>query len=461
MALGAIAVAFVLVLYVLFSGGGGHSYKFQFETGGQLVTGNQVLVGRPADRQDQRPHRSPRTARPRSRSPSTSPCTRGPRRSFARPRSRASPTATSRSRPGANSEPELEDGAIITSRTDHRPGRPRPALQHARRRDPGEPAEGHRGLGDAVHAATTRRPARPTSTSPRPCSRRQRLLAEITRDQSVFSEFLGSGSRILGAVAERRNELASLTPNANQALAAIAAENEALDRSLAALPPALRQANTTFVNLRAALDDLDPLVETSKKATVEPAAVPARPAPGRQTAVPVVNDLRTAVANPGPDNDLTDVARGSPRRSSQRRGRRRTRRSTRWTRRQDEVEFARPYTPELLGLITSSARSTRLLRRQRSLRARAPSRHRHLLRPQRDLRAEPMYAFPDDMFDSPRLERGVRRPTTGPAGPRGGRLRPLPRRRATQPAADGSTPFLDEAPRRRLRDVNDRAPSAP
>ena len=34
-----------------------------------------------------------------------------------------------------------------------------------------------------------------------------------------------------------------------------------------AFPPALRQANTTFVNLRAALDDLTPLVNDSKPAT--------------------------------------------------------------------------------------------------------------------------------------------------------------------------------------------------
>ena len=42
----------------------------------------------------------------------------------------------------------------------------------------------------------------------------------------------------------------------------------------------MRQANTTFVNLRAALDDLDPLVETAKPATKNLAPVPGRTAPG-------------------------------------------------------------------------------------------------------------------------------------------------------------------------------------
>ena len=90
---------------------------------------------------------------------------------------------------------------------------------------------------------------------------------------------------------------------------AIAAENEALDRSLAALPPFLRQANTTFVNLRAALDDLDPLVATSKRATKDLPQFLRELRPVAEQAVPVVSDLRTAVAKPGPDNDLTDVLR--------------------------------------------------------------------------------------------------------------------------------------------------------
>ena len=49
-----------------------------------------------------------------------------------------------------------------------------------------------------------------------------RLLEELTRDDQTFSEFLASGSSVLGAIAERRDDLAALTSNANQALGAIA-----------------------------------------------------------------------------------------------------------------------------------------------------------------------------------------------------------------------------------------------
>ena len=42
---GALLVGVVLVALVLFGGDDGHKYKLLFETGGQLVPGNQVLVG--------------------------------------------------------------------------------------------------------------------------------------------------------------------------------------------------------------------------------------------------------------------------------------------------------------------------------------------------------------------------------------------------------------------------------
>ena len=45
-----------------------------------------------------------------------------------------------------------------------------------------------------------------------------RLLAELTRDQQTFSDFLASGSRVLGAIAERRTDLTSAISNTNQAL---------------------------------------------------------------------------------------------------------------------------------------------------------------------------------------------------------------------------------------------------
>src|SRR5215212_3939420 len=45
LAVGAIVAACVVIVWLLFGSSGGHTYKLIFETGGQLVPDNEVLVG--------------------------------------------------------------------------------------------------------------------------------------------------------------------------------------------------------------------------------------------------------------------------------------------------------------------------------------------------------------------------------------------------------------------------------
>jgi phospholipid/cholesterol/gamma-HCH transport system substrate-binding protein len=185
----------------------------------------------------------------------------------------------------------------------------------------------------------------------------RRLLDELTRDQRTFTQFLGTGSRALGAVAERRDDLSALTANANQALGAIASQNEALDRTLTALPPTLRQANTTFVNLRATLDDLDPLVASAKPATRNLTPFLRRLRQVSQRAVPAVHDLSLAVNRDGPANDLTDALRALP--DAQAKASVAVPRSIRaMNDSQPVIEFTRPYTPDLMAWLTKFAEVT-------------------------------------------------------------------------------------------------------
>ncbi|MGH2976135.1 MAG: hypothetical protein ACRDLL_14905, partial [Solirubrobacterales bacterium] len=95
--------------------------------------------------------------------------------------------------------------------------------------------------------------------------------------------------------------------NANQGLGAIASQNVALSRSLQALPPAMRQANTTFVNLRAALDDLEPVIDTTKTATKELAPFLSEFRPVISRATPVFKDLRLTVNRQGFANDAAEL----------------------------------------------------------------------------------------------------------------------------------------------------------
>jgi phospholipid/cholesterol/gamma-HCH transport system substrate-binding protein len=354
-ALGALAAAVALVLILFLGSGNGYTYRALFETGGQLVPGNEVLVGgHPIGTVEEitltedwqadvtftvdEPLHEGTTAVVRTTSLS------GIANRY---------IAVS---PGPDSAPPLPDGEVITAERTISPvdldqlfEAFRPRQRRALRNVIQGFAASYAGRGKAANR--TYRYLNPG------LSTTQRLLAELTRDQQVFTDFLVDGSRVVNAIAERRDDLSALTSNANQALGAIARENDALDRTLVALPPALRQANTTFVNLRAALDDLDPLVETAKPATKDLAPFLRRLRPVAHKAVPVFRDLRKTVLRKGRANDLADTLRDLPKL--------RNRARVDLPRASQAIDdslpvfrFARPYAPDVLGLVSRLGQAT-------------------------------------------------------------------------------------------------------
>jgi phospholipid/cholesterol/gamma-HCH transport system substrate-binding protein len=124
------------------------------------------------------------------------------------------------------------------------------------------------------------------------------LVNELVGNQQTLNAFLRNASKTVGAIAERRGDLANLVSNANATATAIGDENVSLDQALAVLPGTLRKANTTFVNLRATLDDLDVLVAASKPATKDLARF--------------LRELRPLVHRGGTGNDLTDLLEKAP-----------------------------------------------------------------------------------------------------------------------------------------------------
>ena len=140
----------------------------------------------------------------------------------------------------------------------------------------------------------------------------RRLVNETTEDEDALTRFIVSSSRTVTAIAERRDDLADLVGNANATTGAIAAENRALSEALLLLPTTLRRGNSTFVNLRATLDDLDPLVAESKPATKDLAPFLRELRPLIEDAEPTINDLSNAVRRPGTDNDLVEATRKLP-----------------------------------------------------------------------------------------------------------------------------------------------------
>jgi phospholipid/cholesterol/gamma-HCH transport system substrate-binding protein len=178
-----------------------------------------------------------------------------------------------------------------------------------------------------------------------------RLTQELALDQEVFEQFVKDGADTVSAIASRRGDLTELVSNTNSAMRAIGDENVSLQRALELLPSTLRKANTTFVNLRNTLDDLDKLVAESKPNTKELAPFFRALRPLVHDARPTVADLRELIRSPGPNNDLIELTAKQPRLAEL------TAsvfpRAIRALDRSDPViSYARGYTPDLVGWIT-------------------------------------------------------------------------------------------------------------
>ena len=195
----------------------------------------------------------------------------------------------------------------------------------------------------------------------------RQLFAELTYDERALERLIVDGAQLSGAVAERRDDVTGLVTNLNQTMGALARQKTSLATSINQLPDFLRNFNTTAVNLRATLDDLDPLVDASK-----PVAVKLRPffAEFRAAAdnlVPTIADLDVIVKDPGADNDLVDLTRlqdplaeiavGPVQRNGKTRQGAFPEATTALTDSLTQLSFFRAYTPELIGWFDDFGRS--------------------------------------------------------------------------------------------------------
>ena len=234
-AVAAVLVAFVVVAVLLFGGSDGYKYTLMFQTGGQIVPGNEVLVAGQrvgmVDSIDLTDNNEAAIAVNMRGAAARGHHGADPHR----PRSPASPTATSRSRPGPTTLPrstrvdDLRRGHDLA-------GRHRPALQHLPAQAARPPC---RSSSRATPPSTRARaelanraykflnPALSTSTQ---------LFAELSSDSAALSRFLVSGSQTFGALADRRRTSPRWSSTANTTLGAIASRNEDLDRIARRLP---------------------------------------------------------------------------------------------------------------------------------------------------------------------------------------------------------------------------------
>jgi phospholipid/cholesterol/gamma-HCH transport system substrate-binding protein len=136
-----------------------------------------------------------------------------------------------------------------------------------------------------------------------------RLFNELNRDTPVLEHFLSDSANLVTAVAQKRDDLSALVANLNTTTHAIGSQKAALADAIGRLPDFLRQANTTFVNLRSALDDVDPLVNASKPVAKKLKPFLDQVQPFARDARPTIADLNTVISRRGSDNDLIDLTR--------------------------------------------------------------------------------------------------------------------------------------------------------
>jgi phospholipid/cholesterol/gamma-HCH transport system substrate-binding protein len=180
-----------------------------------------------------------------------------------------------------------------------------------------------------------------------------RLFQELTRDERLLERFLVDSSTLVNALAERRGDLTGVVRNLNATFGALGSQQAALGESVERLPPFMRRANTTFVNLRAALDDVDPLVEAAKPAVQRLGPFLDEARLFAHDAEPTVRDLSRTISRAGSSNDLIELIDSFPPLSrvaldSGSRGAFPAT-SEALEAARPTIAFARPYTPEFVG----------------------------------------------------------------------------------------------------------------
>jgi phospholipid/cholesterol/gamma-HCH transport system substrate-binding protein len=185
------------------------------------------------------------------------------------------------------------------------------------------------------------------------------LFRELNRDSGLLTRFVVASSQLVTDLADRHDDLSGLVDDLATTTNAIGSRQAELASSIAQLPPVMRRANTTFVNLRAALDDLDPLVNASKPVAKKLRPLLAELRPLANDARPTLRDLSALLRAPGNSNDLLELLRSQvPLRDATVRnvdedGKSREGAFPASVKALDtatpEAAFVRPYTPDLLG----------------------------------------------------------------------------------------------------------------
>ncbi|MEA2494066.1 MAG: phospholipid/cholesterol/gamma-HCH transport system substrate-binding protein [Thermoleophilaceae bacterium] len=309
----AIVAVVIVVALLMFGGGSSYTVTATFENAGQLVKGNNVeIAGRPIGKVKSIELDSNAQARVKLEVGSGfDPLHEGTTAVI-----RAASLSGIANRyvelhPGPNSSPKIDDGGVIAS---DKTQAPVDLDQLFNTLDP----KTRKGLQDIIqggaaqYGGKSKQAAEAIRYFNPAISTSARVARELVVDRQAFQRFVTQTAETVSALDARRTDLAALVGNANATTKAIGDENVALGRALGLLPDTLRRANTTFVNLRATLDDLDVLVNESKPATKDLAPLFRKLRPLVADSRPTIRDLRLLIRKKGKNNDLIELTAKMP-----------------------------------------------------------------------------------------------------------------------------------------------------
>ncbi len=312
-AVGALAVVVLIVAYLVFAGGGGANYKLVFNDAGQLVRGDEVQVGGVTVGNVTNIVLTPdfKATVTIHVNSSLTPLHEG---TVAQVRVPSLSTVANRNIAltlGPNSAPALAAGTTLPATATREVvdldqlfntlnPKTRTGLQQVIQGF----AEQYAGASRAFGVSAEYTPAALSATD--------HFVEELIRDQPVFTNFLVETAKAVTTIGARSEQLTDLVGNANTTFQAIGSQQSSLARGLAELPVALRQGNRTFADLPSAIAALTKLVNASKP-TVKPlTAFFPKLRSLLATATTPVHNFSLALSRPGPNNDLTDWANALP-----------------------------------------------------------------------------------------------------------------------------------------------------
>ena len=135
----------------------------------------------------------------------------------------------------------------------------------------------------------------------------RRVFSELNSDQANLEGLVVDAAGLTSTLDQKAPEISSLVANLNGMLGTIGSQQASLASAVHQLPDFMRQFNTTAVNLRAALDDVQPLINYTR-----PVARKLKPFTKRlrgfaRDSVPTVRNLNAVIKAPGPSNDLIEL----------------------------------------------------------------------------------------------------------------------------------------------------------